>query len=85
MNLRPDLALTYYPSVYNFYWFVARNVKYLNQFKDMIKYPEQEECRQLLTNIMRTEGTKQLLQLAKKDGDDVYWEQFLGIYGKKDR
>ena len=24
MTSRPDLALTYYPSRYNFYWFVAR-------------------------------------------------------------
>lgn len=30
VNIRPDLALTYYPSIYNFYWFVARNAKYLN-------------------------------------------------------
>jgi len=24
--IRPDLSLTYYPSIMNFYWFVARNV-----------------------------------------------------------
>ena len=23
---RPDLILLYYPSIYDFYWFVARNV-----------------------------------------------------------
>ena len=26
---RPDLALTYYPSKFNFYWFVSRNYNYL--------------------------------------------------------
>ena len=27
--LRPDLAMTYYPSDYDFYWFVARTVHLL--------------------------------------------------------
>ena len=29
---RPDLALTYYPSKYEFYWFVSRTYAYLNRF-----------------------------------------------------
>jgi len=27
---RPDLALTYYPSIMNFYWFVGRIILYLD-------------------------------------------------------
>ena len=29
---RPDLALTYYPSKYEFYWFVTRTYAYLHRF-----------------------------------------------------
>ena len=33
---RPDLALTYYPSVFNFYWFTARSLNLLKTHK--LKY-----------------------------------------------
>lgn len=40
INIRTDLALTYYPSVYDFYWFVARNVFLLNNNKEKLNFNE---------------------------------------------
>ena len=35
---RPDLALTYYPSEYDFYWFVARTYMLLKKNKDNLPF-----------------------------------------------
>lgn len=35
---RPDLSLTYYPSVYDFYWFVARLYNFLKNEGNNLKY-----------------------------------------------
>jgi len=32
LSSRPDLALTYYPSKFEFYWFVSRTFAFLNRF-----------------------------------------------------
>jgi hypothetical protein len=48
VNIRGDLALTYYPSIYCFYWFVARNAFFLNNNEGSLKYAEQEQSRNKL-------------------------------------
>ena len=43
---RPDLSLTYYPSVFDFYWFVARNLAYLKGIEDeSLRFPELVKCK----------------------------------------
>ncbi len=34
IEVRPDLILMYYPSQYDFYWFVSRIVSLLNRMKN---------------------------------------------------
>jgi hypothetical protein len=41
---RPDLSLTYYPSVPDFYWFVARLYNFLKN-EPSLRYPEMETCK----------------------------------------
>jgi len=38
ISLRPDLALVYYPSKYDFFWFVSRIVN-LYKRQDSLPYP----------------------------------------------
>lgn len=90
---RPDLALTYYPSEYDFYWFVGRNIHLLANAKlasknNTLPFPELEECLKTLSSIMTKVGFNQLLNLAKSDGtanNRIYWEGFLGNYGNETR
>jgi hypothetical protein len=43
---RPDLSLTYYPSVYDFYWFVARHYNFLKGEGTNLRFEALEYCRQ---------------------------------------
>ena len=45
---RPELALTYYPSIFDFYWFVARLYNFLNNEGGKLKFKEQIYCRDQL-------------------------------------
>jgi hypothetical protein len=46
MGWRPDLALLYYPPIYDFYWFVARTVFELSAVPDAdIPFPEMKTSR----------------------------------------
>ncbi|KRX09831.1 hypothetical protein PPERSA_02703 [Pseudocohnilembus persalinus] len=48
---RPDLSLTYYPSEYNFYWFVSRIGNYLNRFEN-IPFPEIERTKNQINDLL---------------------------------
>eukprot|EP00357_Protocruzia_adherens_P032971 CAMPEP_0115008928 /NCGR_PEP_ID=MMETSP0216-20121206/22262_1 /TAXON_ID=223996 /ORGANISM="Protocruzia adherens, Strain Boccale" /LENGTH=593 /DNA_ID=CAMNT_0002376545 /DNA_START=320 /DNA_END=2101 /DNA_ORIENTATION=- len=85
VSKRPDLSLTYYPSMFNFYWFVARNVQ-LIQSVESVPYPEMLESHNRLALVMRNEGTQQILgkgQLTNK-GSQMYWKEFLGDYAERE-
>ncbi|KAL4433134.1 hypothetical protein ABPG74_010829 [Tetrahymena malaccensis] len=81
---RVDLALTYYPSEYNFYYYVARNVHFLRFVKERnngtLPYSDMEFCFQTLQSAMLGKGLDQLLELAHESDSEVYWESFLGNY-----
>jgi len=53
---RTDLALTYYPSEYDFYWFVARNVHLLRSAKEAnngnLPFEEMEYALETLNGAM---------------------------------
>eukprot|EP01016_Furgasonia_blochmanni_P053110 TRINITY_DN853_c0_g1_i10.p1 TRINITY_DN853_c0_g1~~TRINITY_DN853_c0_g1_i10.p1 ORF type:complete len:662 (+),score=259.08 TRINITY_DN853_c0_g1_i10:144-2129(+) len=83
---RPDLCLVYYPSVHDFYWFVARTSFFLENF-GQLPFPEMETVRDILASVLRTDTTSQLLQDAiyAPDNAGVYWQEFIGNYANKTR
>ncbi|KAL4426332.1 hypothetical protein ABPG74_011484 [Tetrahymena malaccensis] len=83
---RPDLALTYYPSEYDFYWFVARNVHLLRTAKQNNKlfFDELEYCLSTLEDSLLNIGIQQLIDQSQTDDQgNVFWEGFLGNYANK--
>lgn len=80
---RPDLALTYYPSVFNFYWFTSRVVNLLrSHFSTHGSFPFSVMSRVMsrLTFSLRDIVTNTLLKRAISDKDGlVYFEDFLGM------
>jgi hypothetical protein len=83
VDRRPDLILMYYPSKYDFYWFVGRLVGVLERMKsndeDLLYIKEK------LSNVMRGKGTDKIVgeKMVSKEG--FYWVEFLGNFGKKNR
>jgi hypothetical protein len=74
---RPDLALTYYPSVYNFLWFVSRTVELLNS-APTLPFPALSDVKDLLTSTLRGPATKFIQDSAMHDEELIYFEEFLG-------
>ncbi|ESO84294.1 hypothetical protein LOTGIDRAFT_236277 [Lottia gigantea] len=78
---RRDLALTYYPSVLEFYWFVARTVFILNENAKHNQLPHEALYKVLhkLEPVLEKHVTSVILKGAKSDGADrLYLEDFLG-------
>lgn len=87
---RTDLALTYYPSEFDFFWFVARNVHLLRSHKlakGSLPFSELELCLSTLQSAMEEQGVQQLLSVAHSTefGTQIYWEGFMGNYANKTR
>ncbi|GAM17627.1 hypothetical protein SAMD00019534_008020, partial [Acytostelium subglobosum LB1] len=88
---RPDLALLYYPSIYDYSWFVSRVVFFLEEYNQT----SPDTFPQLLTNtletlrsVMMNNGTNQIVSRALEDQQGgFYWQDFLGnddtLFGKK--
>ena len=74
---RPDLALTYYPSVFNFYWFTSRVLNLLNSY-DQLPYPVMQTVRESMTTTLRGVGTEDILRRATRHGNSIYFDDFLG-------
>lgn len=74
---RPDLALTYYPSVYNFYWFTSRTLNLLSS-RDSLPFPVLGGVRDRLAAAMRGSATNRILKAATWEGDHAYFDDFLG-------
>ncbi|XP_061197673.1 uncharacterized protein LOC133205806 [Saccostrea echinata] len=78
---RPDLALTYYPSVMEFYWFVARTYAQLTRRHRGGGLPHpamntvMEELRQALCETMTKAVTKEAIY---NTSTMAYFEDFLG-------
>ncbi|KAK6175567.1 hypothetical protein SNE40_014002 [Patella caerulea] len=78
---RRDLALTYYPSVFELYWFVARTVFLLNEKSKYSKLPHQdlETVLATLEPVLETHVTSKILTQAKPEGSNMlYFDDFLG-------
>ena len=74
---RMDLALTYYPSEYSFYWFTARTVNLLNSVDDL-PHPVMARVRDTLTDALRNDATAAILKAAVTEGEYAYFDGFLG-------
>jgi len=83
---RPDLALTYYPSIFNFYWFLSRTYNLLLYYYKSylsLPYPVLHRVMVLLSSTLRETVTRDLLERATTDREGlVYYQDFLG---KEDR
>lgn len=82
---RPDLALTYYPSPHECYWFVARTLalmqRYLfnNNGSDSLPYPVMNEVKVMFTNALQLAVTPTFMKTAQDDFEGrIYWDNFLG-------
>eukprot|EP00475_Leptophrys_vorax_P008931 TRINITY_DN15835_c0_g2_i1.p1 TRINITY_DN15835_c0_g2~~TRINITY_DN15835_c0_g2_i1.p1 ORF type:complete len:644 (+),score=160.84 TRINITY_DN15835_c0_g2_i1:90-2021(+) len=78
INNRPDLTLLYYPPVYDFYWFVARIVHLLNNPPSGKVDRFLANIRDQLTPAIEIYGTEQILGRIQRDGNHVFWDDFLG-------
>lgn len=79
---RPDLALTYYPSEFEFYWFVARTYSQLKRRESMEGLPHWamrsvlEELKDVLKGNMTT---RTLNKNPQSEGPDmIFYDDFLG-------
>ncbi|XP_060062486.1 uncharacterized protein LOC132543048 [Ylistrum balloti] len=82
---RPDLALTYYPSPHECYWFVARTLSLMQRYlfnsneTDTLPFPVMTEVKLMFETALRTEVTPVILKDAKDDFEGrIYWDNFLG-------
>lgn len=81
---RPDLILVYYPSRYDFYWFVARNVQLLKRYHERL--PEDLiSIQNRLESLMKDIAIPRILKEVKKEKDNWYWTEFLGNFADKSR
>lgn len=80
----------YYPSKYDFYWFLARTIHLLKRHSSELNEPLQYAYDNLVP-LMKIEATRQILknkkvETAKKQSDSrSFWVEFLGNYGGKER
>ena len=79
---RPDVVILYYPSVYDFYWFVARVCILLEKYSNEIQFNELHETRKNFGKVLREVGSNQIINLARADqtseNSRIFWEDFLG-------
>lgn len=79
---RPDFALTYYPSIYNFYWFTSRSLNLLQTHSSNgqpLPHPVLARVMAALSTALRGDVTADLLRRATPDNEGfIYFEDFLG-------
>ncbi|CAL1548907.1 unnamed protein product, partial [Lymnaea stagnalis] len=76
---RPDLALTYYPSQIEFYWFVSRTLAILETAHRKRPFPVMEPVYTLLKEAAEHEMTNSIVSKAKSEQtEEVYFDDFLG-------
>ncbi|XP_033764341.1 LOW QUALITY PROTEIN: uncharacterized protein LOC117345375 [Pecten maximus] len=78
---RPDLALTYYPSAIEFYWFVARTYTQLLRRYTYNGLPHytMKTAMDILGSALKNNATTIMLKEAVPMGTDmVYYDDFLG-------
>ena len=81
---RPDIALTYYPSVFNFYWFTARTLNliqgHMARHSGVLPFPVIGRVKERLLTALRNVVTPSILKMATPDERNatVYFDEFLG-------
>jgi len=76
---RPDLALTYYPSVFEFYWFVARTFHRMELALQERPLPKvMQELFPVLKSALEGAMTRDVLSRGNDEGDVKYYDDFLG-------
>ncbi|XP_076465682.1 uncharacterized protein LOC143297295 [Babylonia areolata] len=77
---RPDLALTYYPSVFEFYWFVARTLHRMEMALHSQPLPKlMQEMYTVLKGALQGPMTKHVTSTGTEEGGDMkYYDDFLG-------
>ncbi|XP_071109277.1 uncharacterized protein [Haliotis cracherodii] len=80
MTDRRDLALTYYPSLFEFYWFIARTVCLINTKTRTGPLPHEllYTVGAHLTSSLRGAMTQAILLAGKSQGNTTYFDDFLG-------
>ncbi len=83
LSSRPDLALTYYPSIFNFYWFLSRTHNllqtYLVNINLSLPFPVMGRVMSKLSSTLRGAVTNDLLERAIEDSNGlIYYQDFLG-------
>lgn len=91
---RPDIALTYYPSVLNFYWFTARTLNLIRSYDGELPFAVIGRVKERLLDVMQNAVSPTVLKMAITDqqeqGATVYFDDFLGnddrdFFGKKEK
>lgn len=76
---RPDLALTYYPSKFVFYWFTSRTLQLLKSSEEQLMFAVLEKASRDLEALLRSNFTDALVKSAIHDKSDMaYCDDFLG-------
>ena len=76
---RPDLALTYYPSKFVFYWFTSRTLQLLKSSEGQLMFAVLEKASRDLEALLRSNFTDALVKSAIHDkSDKAYYDDFLG-------
>ncbi|KAL6066246.1 hypothetical protein QOT17_009673 [Balamuthia mandrillaris] len=81
---RPDIALLYYPSIYDFVWMTARTARLLSSMTPLQvqEYPLLAKVGKMLKGALQTACPALLVAGAKHDIDGgAFWDDFLGDYG----
>ncbi|XP_062587918.1 uncharacterized protein LOC134249593 [Saccostrea cucullata] len=80
LSNRQDLALTYYPSEYEFYWFVSRTFSKLQEHSQhQSLHPIMKRVREILREALCGKMTTSILMSYKTDSDgSVFYDNFLG-------
>ncbi|KAJ3446352.1 hypothetical protein M0812_08890 [Anaeramoeba flamelloides] len=76
---RPDIGLTYYPPLYDFYWFASRTLSLLSTEGQNFPDPIFEKIFYILQDTFENEATPQLLNRGHTKGDYLFWDDFLGV------
>ncbi len=79
---RPDLALDYYPSVFNFYWFLSRTLNIMENYNAIspLPFPVLSRVKKMLSKTLRETVTDVLMKNYHKDSEGfIYYEEILGL------
>lgn len=84
---RPDLALVYYPSRFNFYWFTSRILNLLTSAPRPLPFDAMDHALASLLDSLRNYATPAIVQSFTFEGDLAYVDDFLGdadhnVFGK---